>query len=263
MKNLKSLIFGLLALISIVVVRCLQIVLLTNPENGFFYDRCEGIGSLLTATVIVIVAAAALLCFFSKNTDINLIPSKNTALGIAALLAGAAQISEPFSQSTALQNIPSALTFLRTVFILCSGFYFCYLGILTILGVKPKYSFSAIPVIAWILRLVVTFISFTGMSNISDNLYDVLTLGAITVFLLLQGKVFCKIEVKSASSYIYTSAMVAVLFTAVAIIPRFVVAVSGTEEYSHLQVDSTLSLFFTAVYIAVYLIVINKKAKAK
>lgn len=263
LKNLKFFIYSILASVSVIIIRCIQIALLTDTENGFFYDGYEGVGNALSLIIVGVIAIAALFGFFVRTETLSPLPRPSYALGCAALLTGIAQLTELFSQSVSFDGVFPFIVFLRTAFILGSGLTFCYFGIKYVLGNNPNYGFIVIPITAWVLRLVSTFISFTGMSNISDNLYDVLMLISTTLFLLFHGKQLCKIHTKKEFTMTFVFGIIAVLTSAVAILPRWIIALMGIKEFNHIQVDSPLAGFFMAVYIVVYLISICKTQMSK
>lgn len=265
LKNLKFFIYGALAFVSVIMIRCIQIALLTDAENGFFYDRYEGVGNALSLLILGIVAVAAVFGFFIHTDNISSAPRPSYVLGGAALLTGIAQLTELFGHPASLEGVFPLLVMLRTVFILGSAIIFCYFGIMYILGSQPNYAFVVIPIFSWVLRLISTFISFTGMSNISDNLCDVLMLVSTSIFLLLHGKQLCKIHTKKELSMTFVFGIIAALTTAVAILPRWIIAFAGINEFDHVQVDSPLASFFMAVYIVVYLVNIcnNESTKAE
>ncbi len=261
LKNLKFFIYSALAFVSVIIIRCIQIALLTDTGNGFFYDGYEGIGNALSMIIIGIIAIAALFGFFVRTDKISPSPCPSYVLGCAALLAGIAQLTELFVQSASLEGVFPLIVILRTAFILGSGLTFCYFGITYVLGNTPNYAFIVIPIVAWVLRLISTFISFTGMSNISDNLYDVLMLVSASIFLLFHGKQLCKIHTKKELSMTFVFGIIAALTSAVAILPRWIIALMGMKEFDHIQVDSPLASFFMAVYIVVYLVSICKNER--
>ena len=259
MKNIKFFIYGIIAIISVTILRCFQIGNLINPENGFFLDGYEGLGTLLTSAVILIVAVGAVLGLFTQTKDISTSPKPNSILGGAALLVGVAQLSEPFTLFVALYEIPPVIHILRLVFIGLSGLYFCYFGVMNLLGNRPNPCLSLIAVVSTILRLITAFMSFTGMANVSDNVYDILALTTTLFFMLFYSKSLVGIEFKSGKTAIFTSGITAVLLNTAAVLPRIIMTVMGAKQYAHIQVDNTVSVVFLTVYIAVYLVVISKK----
>ena len=261
MKNLKFLIYGAIALVSVTVLRCFQIAALINPENGFFLDGYEGLGTLLTSAVILIVAIGAVLGLFTKTENIATDPKPNGVLGGAALLVGVAQISEPITLFAPSYEISPILNILKFVFIGLSGIYFCYFGVMNLLGNKPKPHLSIVLVISTILRLITTFISFTGMANISDNVYDLLALAATLLFMLFYSKSLVGIKFKPGKNAVFASGMTAVLLNTAAVLPRIIMTVMGAKQYAHIQVDNTVSVIFLTVYIVVYLVIISKEPK--
>ena len=259
MKNINFFIYGLVAIISVTILRCFQIGNLINPENGFFLDGYEGLGALLTSVVVLIVAVGTVLGLFTNTKDISTSPKPNSILGGAALLVGVSQLSEPFTLFAASYEISPIIYILKLAFIGLSGLYFCYFGVMNILGIRPKPHLSLIAVVSTILRLIAAFMSFTGMANISDNVYDLLALTATLLFMLFYSKSLVGIEFKSGKTAVFMSGITAVLLNTAAVLPRIIMTMVGAKQYAHIQVDSNISVIFLTLYIAVYLVVISKK----
>lgn len=260
MKNLKFFLYGAVAVISITVIRCLQVTNLINPENGFFFDGMEGLGAALTAATLLIVAVGFLLGLFVKTEGIITSPKPNAFLGGAALLVGVAQLSEPIVGIAVSYEISPLLYILKLLFIGLSGVYFCYFGITMLLGNSPKSVFSVVPVACAVFRLVVTFISFTGMANISDNMYDILALTATMLFLLFYAKSLVGIKFKPGNQMLFSTGLIAVMLNTAAVLPRIIMTFLGVKQYEHIQSDSPISIMFITLYIAVYMLVISKNS---
>lgn len=254
MKNIKLLVLSGLGLISVVVIRCIQLSFLIEPRTGFYADGMGGIGGLLSVFAALIVVFAALMGFFSK-TDGSLPANKGSAaLGCAALLAGLAHLIEPFISAAVPDSVPAVLAVLRMVMIVAAGITFCYFGLAFLLRVPPRFPLMTVLILAFVVRLMSTFVSFTGMSNISENLYDVLMLVMALIFFLFHGKQLCGIRAKKENALMVAVGITAVLLTAISAIPGIVVSLIGTTEVTHTPIDAPLSCLFTAVYISVYLI---------
>lgn len=254
MKNSKFFIFSGISLLSVVVIRCIQIAFLINPQNGFFYENYEGVGVLLTVMIIVITVIAALFTAFINVNKIDIMPKENFGMGCVSLLLGLSQISELFMLNGTLEKVPAIIVILRTLFILLSGISFCYLGIMYITKNKANNICIITSVFCWIFRLVSTFISFTGMSNISDNLYDLLTLVSTLVFLLFYSKYITGIKAKFHKNIVLISATVAIIISAVSVLPKVVVALFGVTDFFDFHIDSPVTSLFMTVYIAYYMV---------
>lgn len=258
MKHLKVFIFAAFALISAVTVRTIQLLFLTDSKTGFYKEGMETIGTTLMVILVAVIAIASLFIFLFEKKSINAAPSSSALLGCAALFAGIANFAEPFLNEVSFSAVPPMLLGLRTVMILAAGAVFCWFGIAILFDTNIRPGLSIVLIITWVVRLMSSFICFTGMSNISENLYDVLMLISTLVFLLIFGKAICGLSDSHTNRKLIASGIAAVLFTAASSIPCIIAYLASDFAFIHIPVDSPVTGVFTAFFITVYLLDICK-----
>ncbi len=260
MKHTKIFIFSAFAAISVVVLRCIQIFFITDPKTGFFLENMEEIGTALTLFTVAMIALSSVLIFLFKKEDINPIPTNSSVLGCTALLAGLAHFIEPIISDADLTTLPSALAGLRFIMILAAGGVFCWFGIAMLRNKAFPYSLFTVLIISWVVRLMSTFISYTGMSNISENFYDVLMLITTLVFILIQGKALYGLTRGKNSRALISTGIGAVLCTTTSALPCIIVSLFSEENISHTPVDNPVTGIYTAAFITAYLVNICKNS---
>jgi len=261
LKHLKIFIFAAVALVSSVTVRTIQLLFLTDSKTGFYKEGMEGIGTTLMVILVGMITIAAFLIFLFDKEKINPAPSSSALLGCAAIFAGIANMAEPFLSEAVLSSVPNGLLGLRTVMILLAGAVFCWFGIAILFGSNIRPALSIILITTWVIRLMSSFICFTGMSNISENLYDVLMLISTLVFLLIFGKAICSVSKSQTNRKLIASGLAAVLSTSASAIPCLIAYLTSDFSFVHIPVDSPVTGLFMAFFIAVYLIDICKNSK--
>lgn len=259
MKHVKIFIFSTFALISAVTVRTIQLLFLTDSKTGFYKQGMDGIGTALMVLLIAVIAVAATLVFLFKKETISPAPSSSALLGCSALFAGLANIAEPFLNETSLSAVPTALLGLRTIMIIAAGCVLCWYGLAILFGAKLHASLSIFLIVAWVVRLMSSFICFTRMSNISENLYDVLMLISTLVFLLLFGKAVCKISKSQTHRKLIATGIAAMLFTSASSVPCIIAYLASDFAFIHIPIDSPITGIFMAFFIAVYLVEICRE----
>lgn len=258
MKHLKIFIFAAVALVSAVILRTIQLIILTDSKSGFYKEGLEGIGITIMVVLVGIIAFASLLIFLFDKKELSTAPSSSVILGTAALFAGIANFIEPFINTVTLTAVPEFLLGLRVIMILASAAAFCWLGAAILFNKKIHPELSIVFIVAWVVRLMSTFICFTGMSNISENLYDVLMLISTLVFFLFFGKSICSISKSTTNRKLVATGIAAVLFTAVSSIPCLITYIVGDFTFVHTPIDNPITGLFMAFFIAVYLVDICK-----
>lgn len=254
MKYLKLFLYAGLSVVCISVIRCIQLMLLTNIETGFFISGMETLGIILSVITFVIIALSSVLAFTSKKADVYPIPERSNVLGAFSLLAGIANLIEPIFNASAFHGVPPLLIALRLITLFLTGLVFCWFGLSHLLDLNPHYNFSVLFVVAWILRLMTTFISFTGMSNISENIYDILMLITMLLFFLTHSKALCGIKKKHHIQRLLAIGFPAILCTVASAIPNIVLYLSKGPQNAHSPIDNPISAIFVAAYVAAYLV---------
>lgn len=263
MKYVKLFIFSAAALVSAVILRCLQLIFLTDPQSGFFISGSEGLGNSLSVITVLLIALTGAMALFAKPESIRTRPVPSPVLGCAALLAGISHFMEPFLNGISMPSVPGWMAVLRLLMILAAGGVFCWFGIAHLMDLDPRYPLSLVLIVSWVVRLMSTFISFTGMSNISENLYDVLMLILTLAFFLTQGKSLCGISQKHQPTLLLATGLSAVLCTAVSALPGMIVSFTSNTELAHIPTDNPISAIFTALYIGVYLVNLCREFRKK
>lgn len=262
MKNIKIFVFSSFALISTIIIRTIQLLFLTDFKTGFYKEGMETLGSGLMVFLVVTIALASSLIFISKSQNLKAKPT-STLLGASMLFAGLANIAEPFLGSSLLSAVPVSFLGLRTVLIILSGVVFCYFAISMLTERKAKPAFSIVLIVSWVVRLMTSFICFSKMSNISENIYEVLMLVFTLIFLHLFGKTICDISASRTNKNLFASGIAAVLFSAASSIPYIISHFIDGIKLTHAPVDSPISGLFMAFFISVYLVEISRENKAE
>lgn len=258
MKHLKIFIFAAFALVSGVTLRTIQLLFLTDSKTGFYKNGMEGLGTTLMVILISVIAIASLLVFLFNKNEVSVKPSSSALLGCAALFAGIANLVEPFLNEVSFSTVPPFLLGLRLIMILASGAVLFWFGIAILFGKNMRPALSIILIVAYVVRLMSSFICFTGMSNISENVYDVLMLISTLVFFLFFGKGVCGISKSTTNRKLIAVGIAAVLFTAVSSIPCLLAYFASNFELIHVPTDNPITGLFMAFFISVYLVNICK-----
>lgn len=260
MKHQRLFVFSAFSLLSVVAIRCIQLMFLIDNKTGFFKTGLEGVGTALTIFLVVIIALSAMMIFLSKKEKIDPIPSPSYLLGGTLILTGLAHIIEPLLGAEGLATVPEILLKLRLIMLPVAGIVFIYFGLSVILEKNPRFGLSVFLVLSLVIRLMTSFISFTGMSNISENMFDVLMLISTLIFILIFGKAICGISRSNSYRRLIAFGVMAVLFTAASSLPSIIVSLF-VNTVNHTPIDSPVTGIFTALFITAYLFNICKENK--
>lgn len=260
MKNIQATVFFVFAVVCAVITRMIQILFLINPHTGFSNAGCGTLNALLTAFIVALCVIVAILLLLKKQNISTGKRQRSFFLFISSLLIAVAQLTEPFIGPARIYNIPSALWSLRLIFIFASGFVFAYFAVAEILLLPLRQKLFVIPVISFVLRLMCTFISYTEMSNISDNFLDIATLICILLFLVYYAKISCNIAETKHYKYVQIFGLSAIILCFTTTLPRIIINFFATNFYPHSSIDSVMTLLIMPVYIISCLVNLSKNS---
>lgn len=242
MKAKKILILFFIALPVLIFGRFIQLFSLIDPTTGFFLDDQMQFNTFITAVLISVPVLFLLLSYF-KNDYKKSFSFQSTGSGIVSLLFGFVFLIESAyiaisGQLFTLSNengyfVFSFQSFLYMLLCIFSALCFCMQAIGCFSGEKKGRFLMIFPVIAWIYRLISSFISFSGIANISENIIEIFMLCSSLIFLLAQGKVIneidCKKNIRTATAF----GLVSACLCAVSTFPRYILLILGRTDLLH------------------------------
>ena len=252
MKNIQAIIFTALATVSAVILRCLQLGLMIDPKTGFTNDNMAIYSILITVITLVFCLTSAAIVFLKKDNTASFIPPNSSLLGFSNLVLGIFLLIEPTLSSIVISNVPKALCFFRVALLILSGIVYIYFGIAMLFHLNIRYGLCVVPIVLWIVRLMCTFISYTVMSNISDNFYNISCLIFTLLFLMYQGKTLCLVGNKNRVTCMYACGSIAVILSFTAALPHLLLPLFGKNFLSHGAADHPAATLIMAFYIVIY-----------
>ncbi len=249
MNNTKFYIFSLTSFISVIILRCIQILFLIEPKTGFFKYELETLGTITTFLVIAVSVFTAFLGFIHKDITVKNLNRYSSFVGACAIFMGIAHLVEPFTTALDSSAVPLYMRILKIFFIILTGFVLVYFGFCRLTRRHFAPALFVVPIFTWVIRLMSTFISFNGMSYISENLFDILMLCSVLLFMLFYGKSMCRIRQKYCSRLTLAFGIAAVFFTSASVIPSTIISLTGSMTLYHTTLDNHSTCIFTAVFI--------------
>lgn len=249
-----------IAFVLVNLIRIYQLVVLTDPITGFYYDKQESLATLLTFVILGIAVVLIALSIITKQRNKIAMVKPNDFLGISQIMLGVSFAVEPLFILNLPATVPQVLQTIKTALIFTSGATFIVLGFLNFIGKKPNYILTIVPTLSYIARVLVTFICYTGMSGISQNHFEIINLCCILAFLHYSSKILCNVSTKRTSLLTCISAVAAILSATLCSIPTMVAKILGFSG-NHVAVDSIITNLFIVIYIVAFLI--SKKQEAE
>lgn len=177
----KTLLFFTIATAVSVALRTLIIFFTTDSSSGFFKQEFSVFSYGMIGIIIVAAAFCAVYSFKSKEANA---PSfwKYIVAVISVLLGISILVETVFFDSSA--NVAPWHNFMQTLFgILSAAVFIWYGGAVTGFLPAPDF-FLAIPVVFYIFRLIVVFITYASLATIADNAFELANLCVTLIFMI-------------------------------------------------------------------------------
>ena len=255
MQNIQTVIFTVVAALSAVFLRCVQLAFMIDPATGFTVDDMKGFSAAVTVIILLLCAVCSVLALPARRVQQPAAKAgKNGFIAALCLFLGCAFVIEPILSGIAVNNVPFFLCVLRFAFLLFSGIYFIYAGLCVLFNFHFAAGLTAVPTFLWVLRLMCTFISYTVMSNITDNFYDICSLIFTLLFFMYFGKTLCRVGNKRRAALMRATGSVAIIMNLTAVLPHCLIRLFGVTGFAHRPVDHPLTTLLVTVYIAACLL---------
>ena len=248
MKHKFIVTYFILALSTLSVARVFQILFLLEPTTGFYKAEYSSAHVLYIAFFICVIIVLGAFAFSSRRMPTHA-PKVDRFLSVISFVVA---ISFAVSSAVDLVNGLSSTKMLSALFSLLAVIFFVLYGLSGISNIKvpPVVVLFVFPV--WGFRLVSSFISFTGMANISENIYDILMLCVNLFFFVTMAKILCGVYVIKNIRHIFQVGLIASLLCIICSAPRYFVVLIGQQDMLHESTTLDISVLATGLFIAAF-----------
>ena len=232
------------------LLRTLQLLVLIDGETGFGKVGFTYSGlniAVYVLTLLVAVGIVVLSSFFSKRQPVSAPDTTvSPALSVFSFLMAVFNLFTAGGFLLSGRGINNPYGSLYLLLLLLSALFFIFYGISGFGSVKCPKILSVAPLLLSGYELIEAFISYTGMANISDNVYECLFLCCLLFFFLLHGKVISSVDVRRSARVILPASWLTVFFGFLTAVPPLIVALlGGNSLLHHSPLDSIAALFPT------------------
>ena len=245
------------------LLRVLQLLVLTDGSTGFgkLGAAYEGLNIAVSAlTVLVAAGILVISSFFSKRQPVTAPDTTlSPALSVYSLIFA---IYNLFAAGIFLlkgNEIGKPLNTLYLLLLLLSAVFFIFYGISGFGSVKCPKLLSVAPLLLCGYQLIAAFISYTGMANVSDNVYECLFLCCCLFFFLLHGKIISSVDMRRSARLMLPTAWLTILFGLITSVPPIVVAILGGSSLLHTPIATSVASLFPTIYAALFASALYKK----
>ncbi len=265
----------ILSLVVALPLRTYQLLVMVNPENGFFENSNFAVPVLYIAA-FVFAALMVILSFFSKGIPApKITEGKNFVLGAVSLVLSVGfvldvirvvQAITPQSaygfNSYASQTLVEAFIkenggaflILELVFAAVSALYFLIFGVSFFEG-KPTYKkipLMALSPVIWSMSILISKLTKpVSFITVSELLFEIFTLVFVMIFFLAFARVSTGVFTENGMWSVFGCGFAAALFGGIITVPRLIAAFVGLAPVEgH---EFSLTYFAVEIFVVVVL----------
>lgn len=229
----------------LLVARVLQQFYMLDPETGFYLDSLGSVGKVVSVMCFVLVAALYILVWLSQPR-IKAAPKRGKALAIGSFAAAMCLL---ISSAQLVVTATGAKDVFVAIFAFPSALCFAWYGASLITNIKYPAGMSIVPIIYGVVRLIATFMNYTGEVTVTDSLFDIATMCFLLLFLYSSGKIICGLKTPRSPVMFYASGLSAAFFCIDECLAKTIAAVTGNVDALHSVGAFNVTYIGFAIYI--------------
>ncbi len=252
-----------LGVVCSLVLRVLQLLILTDADTGFGKVGAPYSGLNIAVYLMTALMAAGIFVmtsFFSKRQPVAAPDTTiSPGLSVFSFIMAVYMLCLTAVHMLIGEGISNPYATLRLILLLLSAIFFIFYGLSGFGTIKCPKALTVAPLILAGYDLVAAFISYTGMANISDNVYECIFLCLGLLFFLLHGKIISSVDIRRSARLLFPVTYLAVFFGFLQSIPPILVAVLGGANMLHSSIFTSVTTIFPTVYILLFTSSMYKK----
>lgn len=243
----------------LLVARVLQQFYMIDPETGFYLDTLGSIGKVVSVMCFVLAAALYILVWLSQPR-IRTAPKKGKALALGSFVAALCLL---ISSAQLVVTSTGAKDILVAIFAFPSALCFAWYGASLITSIKYPPVLSVVPIIYGVVRLIATFMNYTGEVTVTDSLFDIATMCFLLIFLYSSGKIICGLKTPRSPILFYASGLSAAFFCTDECLAKAIAAVTGNGDALHSVGAFNVTYVGFAIYILLMIHTVSAQSVGK
>lgn len=256
MHRKLPLLFFIVFLIGLCVTVVLRLTLVRSfidPSSGFY--RGAYAAPALTLNVVTGVCAVLLLVPLAlpgKAVVLAPLRARDPLLGMLAALSALVLLADALSLFASLVTTStSGGLFLDALFTLAAAFYFGLQAKIFLLGGEAPHAFVALLPVLWAtVHLIVSWMHFTVVTSLPDNLFDLFKMVAFMLLFYYHARLAGGVPNGREGRGLLSFGLLAVWLGALSAVPLLLVRLGGGQTAAFSLPDSAVTLVLS-VYILV------------
>lgn len=248
MKQKISKLFFIIASVALLATHTVQLMFMTDRYTGFFkpeYAAFRFIFGVFAALICVMMIYFGL----QRQSEVRAPLKISKLCGIVSMLAALGFLAGNVISSIGNFTIGS---FFKMFMAIITASFFLVFGLCGMLRVPFPKVLALLSVPYFIYCLIEAFIRNSGMSLISENVYEIIMLIFVLLFFLYAAKFLCQIDPHKNATLLIPVGFIAAMFCFVCTVPRYIIIFTGNIEVLKVNKYPDFSIFATGVFIAFF-----------
>ena len=247
----------ILGLIAALPIRTCLILYYIDPKTGF-YNGSSSLATVLNILLIIVTVILLIPMFIKGYKKIEAAPVRSGSIGvISALLTVLFCIDAVHDLYQLFGSSGSGGVFINAVCGFAAAFFFAFFSLASFHGGKPALPGAALlPVIWATLHLMIAFMHYTTVVNISEYLFDMLKMVFVMLFFYYHARFAGRVSNSNEIKGMLAFGLPAILFCLVSTLPRYIALAFHHNVTYNLSEDLlfvALSVYIAAILCSVFL----------
>lgn len=251
MKNKKILFFSKLTILAAVLLRCVQLFFFTEEITGFFIPEYKAVSAIMSFVIIALLIVPFALAFSGRRQPSHP-PAHYRSISIAAFIVAAAILIEVLTNGFAVSVSPLLVLPYRLFGILGAASFIAYGLLAFINNFNFLRGFLVAAVVFLFFRLILSFSCYSALASMADSYFDIFMQCSLLVFALYFAKSVCFIKTESSCFAVLPTALLAIGFSAVNVVPKLLMYVVGKGAVVYHTPVYLLTNLALGIFAAVY-----------
>lgn len=252
MKYNKIMLFFSCTLVISVVVRIVQLLFVIEENTGFYKPQYETIGFAILIFIFAINIIGCLFAFTAHRNPKNP-PKINAATFVSSVLLSVLIFLHTINPADNLVLANWQSVILKILGYAAFLYFFLY-GLQYFKFLYLPQSFSIVPTLYLIIRIICDFTTVSSVALISDNVILLSAYCSALWFMLQFAKLNNNALSNSGFKGVLASGLLSSTLCFTQSIPHFVVNIITGYDYLHTSIVENLVIFFLGMFIFIYII---------
>ena len=231
----------------------LRIILLSfaiEPNSGFIKSEYSFIATAILIVIFIIAVLTFVFGYMTKATIKNSLPN-NALVKITSVFLGLVILYDTIF-STMEYSVSSWQKTLEFITAIIAAVALVSFALMNSLKIQFPRLMTVAPILFWLLRLVIIFSSFSSLTNIVDNIFELAALCLILVSSLKVAKNACLEQEARQQTQNFALLLTTALVCFVTSLPRAFVSLSGYADMLHQNDLPIMTTLIAGIYFMVF-----------